>query len=218
MSHQKLIAALALVGLSALATGGSAIAGAGTAGHITVCYNAKTHTARYSGTGKCAPGIRAVVIGKGDVGPRGPHGTPGLDGDDGSNGSGGTNGNNGAVGAMGGAGPSGPTGSIGPDGPTGITGSSGATGSTGSGGAIGATGASGVNVFHMVVSAPTSVDGTVTAQCNSSEVVSGGGFSGAASRITRSTPTALGDGWSVTAVSPTSPVTATAICVAGTSS
>ena len=111
MSHQKLIAAVSLIGLASIAAGGSAIAGTGTAGHITICYNAKTHVARYSGSGRCAPGVRAVVIGKGDVGargalgPQGPHGSAGLDGNDGndgadgtdgSNGSGGTNGNNGA--------------------------------------------------------------------------------------------------------------------------
>jgi hypothetical protein len=242
MSHQKLIAAVSLIGLASMAAGGSAIAGAGTAGHITVCYNARTHVARYSGTGKCAPGVRAVVIGKGDVGARGALGPRGLrgvqgtfgsdgadgnDGNDGSNGSGGTNGNNGAPGATGSTGATGSDGSSGAAGPAGATGSGGAagstgsagpTGSTGSAGPTGSTGSTGVNAFHMVTSVPTSVDATVTALCLVGEVVTGGGFAGAASRITRSAPTALGDGWSVTVVSPTSPVTATAICVAGTSS
>jgi hypothetical protein len=231
MSQQKLIAAIAVIGVAAVAAGGSAIAGAGTSGHITVCYNARTHVARYSGTGKCAPGIRAVVIGKGNDGDRGalgpqgvkgPVGNDGADGNDGSNGtdgsngSGGTNGNNGAPGATGANGATGSTGPTGSAGGTGSTGSTGPTGSTGSDGVAGPTGSTGVNTFHMVVSAPTSVDGTVTASCVPGEVATGGGFAGAATRITRSAPTALGDGWSVTVVSPTSPVSAYAVCVAGT--
>jgi hypothetical protein len=239
MAHQKLIATISLIGLASIAAGGSALASTGKPPHITVCYNAKTHAARYSGTGKCAPGIQAVVVGKGDVGARGPLGPQGIagpsgrvgddgndgadgsDGTDGSNGSGGTNGNNGAPGSTGPTGATGSTGSTGPTGSTGSTGPTGSTGGSGSSGAVGptgATGGSGVNTFHTVISAPTSVDGTVTASCLAGEVATGGGFAGAASRITRSSPTAIDDGWSVTVVSPTSPVTAYAVCVAGSSS
>ena len=66
-------------------------------------------------------------------------------------------------------------GAAGPTGPTG-------TGATGASGPTGPTGAAGANVFHMVTSAPTSVDATITASCAPGEVVTGGGYTGSATR------------------------------------
>jgi hypothetical protein len=83
-------------------------------------------------------------------------------------------------------------------------------------GATGPTGAAGVNAFHMVTSAPTSVDATITAQCAPGEVVTGGGYTGTALAITNSRPNVSGTGWSITVDSDGTPVTANAVCVAGT--
>ena len=113
------------------------------------------------------------------------------------------------------SGATGATGATG-NGATGSTGPSGATGSNGAAGAAGPTGGSGVNAFHMVTSAPTSVDATITASCAVGEVVTGGGFTGSALAITNSRPNVAGTGWNITVDSDGSPVTANAVCVAGT--
>jgi hypothetical protein len=241
---------LAIVSVAALVlAGGQPLdADASESPRITVCINPKSHSLRFSGTGRCGPDARAVILGHGALGPRGPRGplgSQGLKGATGDDGTTGATGSQGLVGATGNTGPSGgPTGSTGSTGstgaqgiagptgpggtgPTGTTGAqgiagptgpgaTGATGATGSGGASGPTGTAGVNAFHKVTSAPTSVDATITALCAAGEVVTGGGFTGSALRISKSSPTAIGDGWSVTVLSPSAPVTANAVCVAGT--
>ena len=218
MSHQKFITGFALVALIGAASGGTAVAATTTAGHITVCYNPKTHVARYTGSGQCAPGVRAVVVGRGAVGAkgatgaRGPVGGRGPIGSDGRTGTPGADGAGGTQGLQGPVGPTGSTGGGGATGPTGSPGSGGATGPTGS------TGSSGVNAFHRVPSAPPSIAATVTAQCATGEVVSGGGYFGTSISITGSGPNVNGTGWSVRVDSDGTPVTAIAICVAGTSS
>jgi hypothetical protein len=98
----------------------------------------------------------------------------------------------------------------------GATGAGGPTGGAGPTGPTGGQGNAGVNVFHMVTSAPISVDGTVVAECPPGEVVTGGGFTGTPLAITDSRPSNTGTGWFVEVDSDGSPVTANAVCVAGT--
>ncbi len=107
MSRRKLTSCLALIALMSLGTAGAASARSAKPKHITVCYNARTHVARYSGSGVCAPGVRRVVIGRGETGARGPLGPRGP---------------RGAIGMTGATGAAGATGSSGPTGPTGGSG------------------------------------------------------------------------------------------------
>jgi hypothetical protein len=208
-----LVLAAAVLSLGA---GVPVVADASDAPRITVCINRRTHAIRYSYRGRCGRGTRAVVLGRGALGPHGPRGPQGLPGATGATGSAGATGPTGpGVGATGSTGPTGPSGAAGVTGPTGPTGA-GATGASGASGPTGVTGATGVNVFHMVTSAPTSVDATITALCPPGEVVTGGGYTGTALSITNSRPNVSGTGWSITVDSDTTPVFANAVCVEGT--
>ncbi len=119
------------------------------------------------------------------------------------------------------AGPRGPQGPRGPVGPVGGTGTPGPMGPAGAIGTAGGTGPAGVNTFHTILSAPAlSGFGTLTALCPVGEVVTGGGYTTAASTgnvaIKDSIPTDTRDGWQIQySGGPTIQVVAYAICVAG---
>lgn len=227
MAHKGLRAATSVAfAITAVCAGGDAAAGDSTRAHVTVCWSRNDRIVHVSPSGRCGRNQTRFVFGRAAAGARGPQGPPGPAGATGATGASGATGATGVSGAQGptgatgpSGGPTGPTGSAGATGATGATGAMGPTGATGPSGAIGPTGSAGVNTFHRVTSAPSSAaTGTVTATCAQGEVASGGGFADtAAGQILTSAPNGAGNAWTVSFILNSGTVTATAICVAGTS-
>lgn len=187
---------VAVMAVVAVAVGGVAVASGAVLGSDTVingCYNNRNGGLRVDPSGSgCRNSESAIQWNKtGPAGPAGPTGAAGPTG---------------PAGSAGPAGVAGPQGPAGPPGPDGVAGPPGALGPTGPQGPAGLPGLAGVEVVtNSATSLFVTVDPlSVTAQCPSGKVATGGGagyrqytlYGNAVSlRLEENRPTDDGRGW-----------------------